>query len=338
MVNYRVEWTEHGPTFEPAPEPFHGYLVPGFVDVHIHGGFGVDFMDATPQDLQHWLTRLRGAGYEALLPTTVTGSVEAVLAAVGRLPDDPMIAGFHLEGPFISPRHPGAQPPEFILDPPEGPGAWDAVLDHPKLRYVTLAPERPRALDLTLRLQQRGVIVSMGHTDATFEEARRGFEFGATHTTHTFNAMRGLHHREAGTVGYALANPAVITELIYDRIHVCRDAAQVLLQAKPSASVLGISDATMVAGTPPNRRTTMWGLDVTVGRGEVRLTENGALAGSAVTLDEVFVNLAEDFGVELAIRACCINPRRVLGLHHPPRVWLELDREFRLLRRHEISA
>jgi len=335
--NCRVEWSETGPVLEPVSEPFSGYLIPGFVDVHIHGGFGVDFMSATREDLDHWLIRLRAAGYEALLPTTVTASPEAVLAAVERLPDDPMIQGFHLEGPFISPKFPGAQPPEFILDPPLAPGPWDAVLDHPHLRYITLAPERPHALELILRLQRRGVVVSMGHTDATFEEARRGFEFGATHTTHTYNAMRGLHHREAGTVGYALVNPALNTELIYDRIHVCPDAARVLINAKPIEALIGISDATMVAGTPPNRRATMWGLDVTVGRGEVRLVENNALAGSAVTLDEVFRNLATDFGPQIAVYACCLNPRRILGMVGAPRVWLELDRDFRLVRRREIA-
>jgi N-acetylglucosamine-6-phosphate deacetylase len=314
--------------------PPKGLLIPGFVDIHVHGGFGIDFMSASTADMRSMLDSFAKEGYECLLPTTVTATPENILRALDALPDHPMVAGFHLEGPFISPAYPGAQPPSAIAQVPVGPSDWDAILDHPRLRLVTLAPEIPNALDLVSRLMKRGVIVSMGHTNATFAEARRGFEFGASHTTHTFNAMRPLHHREAGTVGYALSNDALNTELIYDRLHVSKDAAGILIKCKPADRILAVSDGTKAIGLPAGERITMWGLECVVGRKEVRL-ENGTLAGSGITLLDAFRNLYEDFGPELAIRACCLNPRRALGLPEP-KLMVELDRDLQIVAFHPV--
>jgi N-acetylglucosamine-6-phosphate deacetylase len=327
--SYEVSWNEGAPTFERISMPPQGLLIPGFVDIHIHGGFGIDFMTSAASELEVLCRRLEGEGYEGFLATTVTASSDAVLAAISNLPDEQMILGFHLEGPFVSPQYPGAQPPQFIVEPPVGKSEWDPVFDHPRLRLVTLAPEVPNALELVSRLMGRGVIVSMGHTNATFDETRRGFEFGASHATHTFNAMRPFHHREAGTVGYVLQNDAVLCELIYDRHHVSREAAALLLRCKGSDGIVAVSDGTMAAGMPPGTRFEMWGLKCEVGRGEVRL-ENGTLAGSAITLYDAFKNLFEDFGPEVAIKACCVNSRRALGMLDPPRVWLELNRDLEI--------
>jgi N-acetylglucosamine-6-phosphate deacetylase len=189
-----------------------------------------------------------------------------------------------------------------------------------------MAPELPHALELASRLMERGVIVSMGHTNATYEEARRGFEFGAAHTTHTFNAMRGLHHREAGILGYALATDALRCELIYDRLHVSREAAGLLFKCKPEDRVIAVSDSTLATGLPPGQTVTMWGHECVIGKKQVRLASNGALAGSAITLLDAFRNLHEDFGAEKAIRACCLNPRAALGISQIKR-WVQLDRE-----------
>lgn len=312
-------------------------LIPGFVDIHCHGAFGIDFMSATAPEMHLLCDKLEAEGYEAFLPTTVTASADQVLAAVAKLPDRPTVAGFHLEGPFISPAFPGAQPPPFIVDPPIVASEWDPVLSHPRLRVVTLAPELPGALELITRLMERGVIVSMGHTNATFDEARRGFEFGAAHVTHTFNAMRALHHREAGIVGYALINDALSTELIYDRLHVSNPAARLLVKCKPAGGVIAVSDCTMAAGMPPNLQIEMWGLKCVTGRREVRLAESGALAGSAITLLDAYRNLADDFGEELAIRACSLNPRRALGIQGLPRVYVELDSKRQIVQLHVRS-
>lgn len=323
--------------FERCSDAPTGLLTPGFVDIHIHGAFGIDAMTASTEDFRVLGRRLRANGYEGYLPTTVTAPATQVQSFLDALPtDDPMILGFHLEGPFISPAFPGAQPPQHIVKPPVPGEGWDDVLDDPRLKVITMAPEIPGALELILRLNQRGVIVSMGHTNATYEEARRGFEFGARHTTHTFNAMRGFHHREAGTVGYAFANPDLTCELIYDRLHVCPDSARILLQVKGAEGVIAVSDSTAATELPPGTPLTMWGHPVDVGRGEVRLVSNGALAGSAISLMEAFQNLAEDFGPETAIQACCHNPRRALGLTGPPRVFVEWNFDYTLRRIHEM--
>jgi N-acetylglucosamine-6-phosphate deacetylase len=300
-------------------------LVPGLVDIHIHGAFGIDFMGATRAQMDLLCEQLADIGYEACLPTTVTAPLGDVKKALGNLPDSPMVAGFHLEGPFISPKHPGAQPPDKILSPAEAAEEWREVLDDERLKVVTLAPEVPGALDLARYLSARGVVVSMGHTDATYAEARAGFEAGALHTTHTYNAMRGLHHREAGTVGYALTTDALRCELIYDRHHVSREAAELLLRSKPAGGVVAVSDSTMATGMAPGERLTMWGLEVVTSSGEVRLASNGALAGSAITLLDAFRNLADDFGPEIAVRACSLNPRAALRMMGEPRVWVVFD-------------
>ena len=323
---YEVDWDVFPPQFTRVHRKPELLLVPGFVDVHIHGAFGIDFMSASTSDLDRLAHKLEECGYEAFLPTTVTASHEDILKAIGNLPeDDNRMPGFHLEGPFISPSFPGAQPPEFIVAPPFEPSPWDAILGHPKLKRITLAPEVPNALGLIARLQQRGVAVSMGHTNATFDESRNGFEFGATDFTHTFNAMRPLHHREAGAVGYALANGDIRCELIYDRVHVSRDAAEVLRRSRNPGTLVAVSDSTMATGMPPGTPITMWGHDCVVGRGDVRLAANDALAGSAITLLDAFRNLHNDFGPETAIEACCLNPRKSLNLEGHPRVYLEFD-------------
>lgn len=338
LGTYMLDFSRPEMVGERVSRPPQGLIVPGFVDIHIHGAFGIDLMSATPAELVVLCERLQAEGYEAFLPTTITFSVERVLQAIHRIPDHPLVAGFHLEGPFISRVFPGAQPPSAIIEPPDGPSPWDEVLDHPRLRVVTMAPEAPRALDLILRLQKRGVIVSMGHTNATFDEARRGFEFGAQHTTHTYNAMRGLHHREAGTVGYALSTDGLRCELIYDRLHVCREAAAILIRAKGMDGVIAVSDSTMATGTEPGVTLQMWGHECVTGPKQVTLADGKTLAGSAITLLDAFRNLTEDFGEEIAIRLCSLNPRRALGLSGPPGVYLEFDQNLELVRRHDRSG
>ena len=305
-----------------------GVLVPGFVDIHIHGAYGIDMMTADKEEYDDLLEQLSQDGYERLLPTTVTASAEDVKRFIHNLPSHPMIGGFHLEGPFISPQFPGAQPQEFIIDPESAGPEWDEILNHPKLKSVTLAPEVPGALSLIKFLTKRKVVVSMGHTNATYEEAKLAHDAGMLHSTHTFNAMRGLHHREAGALGAAMTLTPFRAELIYDRIHVSPEAALLLIQARlVDGQVVGVSDSTMASGLEPGTKLTMWGLDCVVGEGDVRLQSNGSLAGSAVTLRSVFENLTEDFGVEVAADCCCYAPREALGMKSHPKVWNLVEEE-----------
>ncbi|AIE84391.1 N-acetylglucosamine-6-phosphate deacetylase [Fimbriimonas ginsengisoli] len=322
--------------FSGSPDTRSGPLIiPGFIDIHTHGAFGIDFMSATVDEMRDLCCELSKVGYEGFLPTTVTAPVAQVRQALARLPDDPMILGFHLEGPFISPRYPGAQPQGDIVDPPVGVSEWDPILDDSRLKVITLAPERPGGGDLIRRLSNRNVKVSIGHTEATYTQCREAFAMGARHTTHTFNAMRPLHHREPGAVGFALTENDVFTELIYDRHHVAREAAEVLLRCKPESRVLAISDSTMAAGVPSGTHLKMWGLDCHVSEGTVRLAD-GTLAGSAITLLDAFRNLKEDFGWSTAVNACCINPRIALGLSTTEaRTYLELDPDLNIVARYD---
>ena len=169
-----------------------------------------------------------------------------------------------------------------------------------------------------------------------FAQASTGFLAGATQTTHTFNAMRGFHHREAGITGFALAEAALATELIYDRLHVCPDAARILVRAKLADKLIAVSDGTAASGLPPGSRLSMWKHEAIVGEGDVRLPD-GTLAGSAITLLDAFQNLAADFGVETAIRATSLNPRKLLGLKGPPRVHLLFNIKLELLERRAIA-
>lgn len=310
-----------------------GILTPGLVDIHIHGAFGIDFMSASTDEISSLCHRLEEEGYEAWLPTTVTASAKAVGEAIARLPEHPSIAGFHLEGPFISPKYPGAQPPKAIVDPLQIEQEWDAILNDPRLKVITVAPERPGALKLIERLAEQGVVVSMGHTDASYAEAQAGFDAGMRHATHVCNAMRPFHHRDAGALGFALTNEKLRAELIYDRLHVSPDAAALIVRTKAAHHLVAVSDSTMASGMPAGTELKMWGLDCVVGQNEIRLKENGALAGSAITLKTAFQNLAEDFGPEVAIRACCHNPRRALGLGLRPKVQLIWSRDWELVDR-----
>lgn len=326
---YDVTWGEN-PTFERVSKASDQYLIPGFVDIHCHGAYGMDFMASSQSDLLALAKKFRKEGYEAFLPTTVTASFDDVKAAISQLPDDPMIPGFHLEGPFISPDYPGAQPEEQIQDFSLSPTPWDEILSHPKLKVITLAPEKPHAIEKILELSKNQVVVSMGHSNATYEEARRGFEFGAIHVTHMFNALRPFHHREASIVGYALNSEALSCELIYDRVHVSKDAASLLLKAKGPHKIIAVSDSTAATRLPPGHRLQMWGHDVIVDTHDVRLASNGALAGSTITLLDAFRNLTEDFGAEFAIRACCLNPRNAIGLPTEPNLYVELNKNLEI--------
>jgi N-acetylglucosamine-6-phosphate deacetylase len=287
-------------------------------------------MSASPEEMMVLSERLEAEGYEGWLPTTITATAADVKAALARLPSHRSIWGFHLEGPFISPVFPGAQPPEAIIDVPTGASEWDAVLDDDRLKLITLAPERPNATSLIHRLASRGVTVSLGHSNATYAEAMAGHQAGLRHTTHTFNAMRALHHREAGCVGFALLNNDVTCELIYDRLHVSPAAAAVLLKAKPETGVVAVSDCTKAKGLPPGSQVDMWGHAGVVGEGDVRLAGTNTLAGSAITLRDAFANLWADFGPEVAVRTCTINPRLRLGAMQAPRLHLLWSSEGRL--------
>ncbi len=304
-----------------------GFLIPGFVDLHIHGAFGIDVMSASSDDLIQLAESLRREGYAGFLATTVTAPASAVAEVQRKLPDHPAILGLHIEGPFISTEYPGAQPPASIQTIEGRDPQWDEILRDPRVRQITLAPELPSARSWIADLATR-MNVSAGHTNATFEQFAAAVDQGLNMATHTFNAMRGFHHREVGSVGAALLLDSVTTELIYDRTHVGREAAELLIRAKPVDKIVAVSDCTMAKGTPEGAPFEMWGHQVEVRAGQVQLIESGALAGSCATLYDVFRKLAEDFGIDVAVQLCCLNPRRQISQVSIPEVLLILDERF----------
>ncbi len=326
---YEVTLVDGNPNFLPSNQEPEGYCIPGFLDLHIHGAFGIDFMSATSEEIIELANLLYKEGYAGFLPTTVTASAESVQSALNNLPEHPLIWGFHLEGPFISPAYPGAQPPEFIIPFLTEPSPWDAILADPRLKLITLAPEQPNALTKIRQLTDHGVIVSAGHTNATYEGMSDSVSHGLSHATHTYNAMRPLHHREAGALGAVLNLDQITAEIIYDRHHVGHPATEILLRSKPKDKVVAVSDCTLAKGKAPGERFKMWGHDVIKGENDVRLASNNSLAGSCATLYDCFINIAQDFSPEIATRLCCLNPLAELKKPSSPR-WIILDKKLNI--------
>jgi N-acetylglucosamine-6-phosphate deacetylase len=271
-----------------------GWLLPGFIDIHIHGGFSADFMDANRESYDT-ITRFHASqGTTGMLATTMTASkeaIEAVLqaAAAYRSSEMPFAAlyGVHLEGPFISEMWPGAQNPAHIKKPQlEWLKKWNA--EWPDLiRLLTLAPEKPGALETISWLAKQGIVAACGHTDAVYSDIVAAADCGLSHAVHTYNAMRGLHHREPGTLGAVLTDDRIYAELIADGEHVHTAAIRLLLAAKTTDKIILITDAISAAGMPDGDYR-LGGLAVVVKQGVARLRDGNALAGSSLTMIGAF--------------------------------------------------
>lgn len=296
------------------PRPEAPLVLPGFVDLHVHGGSGADAMDG--EAAVRAIARLHARhGTTSLLATTVTAppeEIEAALDGIARVatapePGEARVLGAHLEGPFINPARLGAQPP-FALDPE--PGLVGRLALRPPVRVVTLAPELPGAIEAIRRLAPRGVQVQLGHSEASFEVARAAFEAGARGVTHLGNAMSGLHHRTPGLIGAALAL-ARRAEVIPDLLHV--HAGIVLAAARAIPGLYAITDATAAAGMPDGRYRLGRHEVLRAGDG-VRLPD-GTLAGSTLTMDRALRNLvAIGLPLEDAARRVTTLPAAHLGL------------------------
>lgn len=269
-------------------------LLPGFIDVHIHGANGHDTMDATTEALDGITAKLPEEGTTSFLATTMTQSRENITRALRNAgsydtKQGAELLGVHLEGPFISDKKAGAQPIEHILPPSlEQFQAWQEAANH-RIKLVTLAPETEGALSFIEKVSSTGVVCSLGHSDASFLTANAAAEHGARHVTHLFNQMSGLHHREPGLVGAAFMNPELMVEMIVDHIHIHPDAVRLAYQNIGSERTILITDA-MRAKCLPSGTYDLGGQDVTVENGEARLAD-GTLAGSILTLNEAARNM-----------------------------------------------
>lgn len=299
-------------------------IVPGFLDIHIHGGAGLDLMRASASELPTLGRFLTKHGVTGYFPTTVAAPLDSTYASLDRLADaieatltgDHVQArplGIHLEGPFLSHKRRGVHPPEYLAEPTVATfdRLWQAARGY--VRMMTIAPEIPGAMEVIAEAARRNVLVSIGHSDADLPTAREGIKAGARHATHTFNAMRPLDHREPGIIGEVLSDDGITADLIADGIHVAPPVVKLFLQSKGIERAVLITDAISATGMPDGHYQ-LGPIEVDVKDG--KCTSNGSLAGSVLTMDRAVRNVTQFSGWSLrdAVRAATLNPARAAGL------------------------
>ena len=321
IENGRIAYIGNEENIEPILET-DGIVVPGFIDEHIHGAGGADAMDGTVEALQTISEFLAREGTTGFLATTMTQSPENItnaLKAVKKVRErgeykGAEVLGVHLEGPFISPKHVGAQPLEYVATP-------DAELfdkyneaSGNSIKIVTLAPEVEGGLGLVKHLSNIGVVASVGHTGGKYADVVNAVAAGATNVTHTYNAQTGLHHREAGVVGAAMLLDELNCEMICDTIHVSVPAIKLVIKNKPHDKYTLITDAMRAKGMPDGK-SELGGQDVFVNNGEARLAD-GTLAGSVLKMNVAVKNLVEKAGVPFtdAVDFATYNPAKNIGV------------------------
>jgi N-acetylglucosamine-6-phosphate deacetylase len=296
-----------------------GVLVPGLIDLQVNGYYGADFADAIPEQWGEITRRLPATGVTALAPTFISAPVEDTVDALRRtaelvaaLNGGAEVLGVHLEGPFLSELRKGAHNASYLRDPE--PEAVEALLGAAPglVRIVTLAPERRGGIDAVRRLADAGVLVSIGHSDASGEQVYAAADAGARMVTHLFNAQRPLNHREPGVVGAALSDRRLTAGLIVDLHHVNAEACRIGFAAAPGRIAL-VTDAAAPAGMPPGRYE-LGGEPVVLEPGQPVRREDGTIASSNLALDQAIAN-AVGIGVDLltAVEAATRIPADLLG-------------------------
>ncbi len=291
-----------------------GIATPGFVDLQVNGFGGVDFLDADTEGYARAGESLLETGVTAYLPTLITAPEDRLVAALAEIVEGgrgPRILGAHVEGPFLSPRRLGTHPPSARRDPDVD--LLERLLAAGPVRLYTLAPELPGALDLVDLLVARGIVVSVGHSDANADEANAAFDRGVGTVTHLFNAMRPFNHRDPGVAGAALARPDVIVQIILDGVHLAPDTVRLVWRAAGGRLAL-VTDAVAAAGVSGDGSYRLGDVAVEVRDGVVRRDGDGVLAGSVLTMIEAVRNLhALGVPLESALDAATAVPARVVG-------------------------
>lgn len=299
-------------------------IVPGFIDVHTHGSYGYDTNDGTPEGLKDWMQRIPEEGVTAILPTTVTQMPEVLTKALANVADvvdkgyeGAEILGIHFEGPYLDMTYKGAQPPEAIAKADVEQFRMYQEAAKGLIKYITLAPEHDDDFKLTHYCAQNGVVVSMGHSSATFEQAMLGIANGATSMTHVYNGMTPFSHRAPGLVGAALRVRDVYGELICDGCHSDIAAINNFYTAKGREFSIMITDSLRAKHCPPGGDYTLGGHAISIDeRGLARLKESGTIAGSTLYMNRGLKLLVEQAMVpfDTALNSCTINPARCLGV------------------------
>ena len=298
--------------------------VPGFIDVHIHGAGGRDVMEGSDEALSTVARTVAKRGTTSLVATTVTAAPDDIVRSVEGIAgyitnqhrsEDPRaeVVGIHYEGPFISSVRRGVHPPEWVTLPNKDLLDRMVTAAAGNARILTIAPELLGAMPCIDAARKDGIVVAMGHTDATYEQARVAIAHGAHHAVHVYNAMRPFSHRDSGVIGAVLTSPEVSAELIADGVHVEEAAMRVLLQAKGPGCVILVSDGISATGMPDGQYS-LGKFDVTVTEGVARNSE-GKLAGSTLTLDRALRNVVRmGWSLSDTVKMLTANPAKLLGL------------------------
>lgn len=298
-------------------------VLPGFIDVHTHGAYGYDTNDGEPQGLRDWMRRIPEEGVTSILPTTVTQMpdvLEKAVANVARVVEEGYegaeILGIHFEGPYLDMEYKGAQPPEAIAVPSVEQFKMYQKAARGLIRYITIAPEHDPEHALTRYCVSHGVVVSMGHTSGTWEDAMLGIANGATSMTHVYNGMTPYHHRKPGMVGAAMRIRDIYGEIICDGCHSHLAALNNFFTAKGRDYAIMISDSLRAKHCPPGGNYQLGGHDIEIGEdGLARLKGTDTIAGSTLSMNRGLKILVEEAMIpfDAALNSCTINPARCLG-------------------------
>ena len=329
LMRGRVAFSDRITAIEPASNGGNDYILPGFVDLQVNGSHGIDVMNASPDEIATLSRHLAREGATAWMPTAVTAPIEKIAQVHDSIAhayenlrqsgtsDSAAILGMHLEGPFISPHRLGAHP-TLNLEPRGD--AFERVLAMGALRLITLAPELPGGIEAIRRLAARDVVVSIGHTNATLDEANAGIAAGARMFTHLFNAMRPLNHRDPGVIAAALAPSPAFAAIIPDAVHVHPAMLRLAVAARGKDGIILVTDKVALAHTS--------GVEKNVGRARANIRDgaarlaDGTLAGSIISMLDGVRVMVEKAGVSLGDAAvmAATNPARLVGANDRGRI------------------
>lgn len=298
------------------------FVVPGFIDLHTHGAGSYDAMDANPQAIEEFALSLVREGTTGFLATTMTQTIQNITTALSNISsymnnqnrNSSIVLGIHLEGPFIHEKAAGAQPINCITKANTNTFNIFEIASNNQIKKVSLTPDNPASLDLITYLNQKGIIASIAHTKATYNDVHLAIKAGAKSVTHMYNAMTPLHHRDIGVVGAALLHDELSAELILDKVHVSIPAVKLLLKNKGLSGVIVITDS-MRAKYMPEGEYDLGGQVTIVKQGEARLSD-GTLAGSILKMNEAYKYLIQDFNLSLSEASvlCSLNAAKQLGI------------------------
>ncbi len=305
------------------------FLSPGFIDIHTHGGGGFDFMDGRPQDILGGARAHMAHGTTGIMPTTMTSSDEDLFSAIDAYreakkepADMPHLLGLHLEGPYFALEHAGAQPGKYLLNP--APAHYNKVLEYAggDVRRWSFAPELPGGLEMAKALKNSGMLLSAGHTNATFEQMELAFERGVTHLTHFYSSMSSIvrvnGHRKLGVVESGYLLDGLTIELIADGVHLPPELLRMILRLKNHAEICLCTDSMRGAGMPDGRYvlgSLKDGQEVIVENGVANMPDRSCFAGSVATTDRLVRVMVYKAGLPLweAVKMASLNPARFIG-------------------------